>query len=71
MKRLSTYLPPSFSLAGERGVNDGEKEGGLERRNGRMRVFIGSRVADISILGTIDREERRLYFNRIRNLPPP
>ena len=57
-QQLSTYLPPSFSLAGERGVNDGEKEGGLERRNGRMRVFIGSREADISTLGTIDRVER-------------
>ena len=34
-----------FFLAGERGVNEGENEGRLERRNGRMRVFIGSRVA--------------------------
>ena len=64
MRQLSTYLPPSFSfkLAGERGVNDGEKEGGLERRNGRVRVFIGSRAADISTLGTIDREERRAGY---------
>jgi hypothetical protein len=28
-------------LAGEREVNDGENEGGLETRNGRMKVFIG------------------------------
>ena len=57
MRQLSTYLPPSFSLAGERGVNDGEKEGGLERRIGKMRVFIGSRGANISTLGTIGRLE--------------
>ena len=62
MRQLSTYLPPSFSLAGERGVNDGEKERGLERRNDRVRVFIGSRVADISTLGTVDREERRAGY---------
>ena len=62
MKRLSTYLPPSFSLAGERAVNDGEKERGLERRNDRVRVFIGSREADISTLGTVDREERRAGY---------
>ena len=53
----TVYLPPSFSLAGERGVNDGEKEGGLERRIGKMRVFIGSRGANISTLGTIARLE--------------
>ena len=47
-----------FFLAGEREVNDGENEGGLKKRNGRMKVFIGSEVADMSTLGTIDREEK-------------
>lgn len=66
MKWLSTYLGKSlptidFFFAGEREVNDGENEGRLERRNGRMKVFIGVqilRVADMSTLGMINREER-------------
>ena len=45
MKQLSTYLGKSLPtidfLAGEREVNGGEKEEGLERRNGRIKVFIG------------------------------
>jgi hypothetical protein len=38
----AVYLPTiDFFLAGEREVDDGEDEGGLERRNGRLKVFIG------------------------------
>ena len=56
MKQLSTYLVKSLStidffLVREREVNDGENEGRLERRNGRMRVFIGVEEADMSTIG--------------------
>ena len=56
MKQLFTYLVKSLStidffLVRGREVNDGENEGELKRRNGRMKVFIGVEEAGISTLG--------------------
>jgi hypothetical protein len=51
--------PLTYFMAGEREVNGGEKEGGLEKKNARMKVFIGVQsVVDMSTLG-YDRSWKR------------
>lgn len=44
--------PLTYFIAGEREVNGGGKEGELETKNARMKVFIGVQsVVDMSTLG--------------------
>ena len=60
---LGKVVVHHWLLFGDREVNDGANEGRLEKRNDRMKVFIGVEEADISTLGKWSREKNGQEIN--------